>query len=356
MTPPRRHPATDARRAAQRAAAFRTRYASRANASLPRLPGWVSESTIAVGEEAHLVRVYREGDAPRQPYVAKLLRSAGPDGEPRGIDERRARLLREVVALRALGEAGCPSIPAVITLGVGTDAAPLPWYVMPYYEGGAMWTDGPEGGRWAESYRGNVDRVLEIVATLATTLAFLHDGARRCVHGQVIAGNVLLDGPSGRAILADFGHARIEGYALGPAEDDVDAGWRWRPPELDRDTATPASDVYMLGGLLYEALSGGRLLPPASRWPTPTIHERPEYALCRDADDPRLGPVEALLGRMLVTRPERRFSARQVARACRAIRRAQTIGGRPLFPGGAGARHYMTSSPRAPDGEQRPAV
>jgi serine/threonine protein kinase len=324
---------TDGWPGARRMAALRLRHGDGASPTLPLIPGWVSESTIAVGEEAHLVRVHRADDPRRAARVAKVLRPVGPDGERRDVEEQRGRLLREVVALRALGDRGCPGIPRVITFGVGEVPAPAAWYVMPHYAGGAMWRDDATGGRWAESYRGDVDRVLEIAGALAATLAALHEGPRPCVHGQVIAANVLLERPGGRPILADFGHARLAGYALGPALHDVDAAWRWRAPELDDggdDAASPASDVFMLGGLIYEALSGGRLLPPASCWPTASVHERPEYSLACDVDDRRVGAVSALLDRMLRSDVDARLTARQVARACHAIRRGQTVGGRPL--------------------------
>ena len=115
---------------------------------------------------------------------------------------------------------------------------------------------------------------------------------------------------------------------------DVPDEWCWRPPELGRRDgpgASPASDVFMLGGLIYEALSGGRRLPPASGWPGPCVHERPEYSLRRDTTDPRVAAVSALLRRMLVVNPKRRLTARQVARACRGIRTGTSVGGRSLL-------------------------
>ena len=329
-----RRPADGDHPTARRVAALRTRRAAYASGALPLIPGWVSECTLAVGEEAHLVRVHHLGDAERRPYVAKILRPMGPDGERRDTEEQRWRLLREVVALRALGEAGCPNIPHVVTFRVGSGTAPRPWYVMPYYAGGAMWREDGTGGRWAEPYGGNIDRVLEIAETIANTLTFMHEGPRQCVHGQVLASNVLLEGPGGRALLADFGDARLDGYALGPDATDLPVERPWRPPEIGRAVvraATPASDVFMLGGLIYEALSGGRHLPPASRWPAPSVHERPEYSLRRSTNDPRVGAVSALLGRMLTARPKHRFTARQVARACRAIRRGESVGGHVLL-------------------------
>ena len=317
---------------ARRVAAVRARRAARLE--IPLIPGWVSEQTLAVGEEAHIVRVHRAGDRERRPFVAKVLRAMGPDGQPRDAAEQRWRLLREIDALRELGAVGCPGIVRVISFGMGWNSlrATPPWYVMPYYAGGAMWTDDGIGGRWSEDFRGRVDRVLTIAEEVATTLAFMHDGPRRCVHGHVFAGNVLLTAVGGRPVLGDFGYASLAGSPFGAHTTDVVEHWCWRPPELSHAgaKATPASDVFMLGGLIYEALSGGRRLPPASGWPEPSVHERREHSLLRDTNDPRIGAVSALLGRMLVTNPELRLSARQVARACCGIRTGTSIGGRAL--------------------------
>src|SRR5689334_15531818 len=116
---------------ARRVAAVRARRAARLE--IPLIPGWVSEQTLAVGEEAHIVRVHRSGDHQRRPYVAKVLRSMGPDGQPRDAAEQRWRLLREINALRELGKVGCPGIVRVISFGMGggTRGDAPPWYVMP---------------------------------------------------------------------------------------------------------------------------------------------------------------------------------------------------------------------------------
>jgi serine/threonine protein kinase len=315
----------------RRVAAVRARRAARQE--MPLIPGWVSEHTLAVGEEAHIVRVHRFGDRERRPFVAKVLRAMGPDGQLRDVEEQRWRLLREIDALRALGSLGCPGIVRVITFGMSGERDDSPWYIMPYYAGGAMWTDDGDGGQWNEDFRGRIDRVLSIAEGVASTLAFMHDGPRQCVHGHVVAGNVLLTAVGGRPVLGDFGYASLAGSPFGAPVTDLVEPWCWRPPELSpdgADPASPAADVFMLGGLIYEALSGGRRLPPASGWPEPSVHERREHSLLRDTNDPRISAVSALLGRMLLTNPALRLSARQVARACHGIRTGTTVGGRAL--------------------------
>jgi len=233
-------------------------------------------------------------------------------------------LVREVVALRTLGALGCPNIPSVVTFGIETHCELRLWYVMPYYAAGAMWRDDGDKGVWAESYRGNVDRVLYLAEVLATTLAFMHDSARRCIHLNVCVENVLLSAIGSGPILADFSNARLEGHDLPP---DPAAPRRWRPPELDRSASgklTGAADVFMLGGLIYEALSGGRQLPPASTWSWPFPHKRSEYSLRRETADARIGAVAEMLCGMLARSPKNRMTAAQVARACHAIRIGRT--------------------------------
>jgi hypothetical protein len=127
------HAATDIiESTARRVAAVRARRAARLE--IPLIPGWVSEQTLAVGEEADIVRVHRAGDRERRPFVAKVLRAMGPDGQPRDAAEQRWRLLREIDALRELGAVGCPGIVRVISFGMGWNRlrATPPWYGMPY--------------------------------------------------------------------------------------------------------------------------------------------------------------------------------------------------------------------------------
>jgi serine/threonine protein kinase len=317
---------------------------------MPQLPGWVVERPIAAGGQAEVFLVRRgvrrgENDEDTPPCAAKVLRIGYDRGTPYPVEEQQWRLRREVAALRALAQAGCPNVPRVLACGTrlaGSGALARPWYVMPYYAGGVLWqasAEAPCGGRWAEPYVGNIDRVLEIAEALATTLAVLHDGPRRVLHRDVSAGNVLFAAPGGTPILADFGMAHVDGGPARPApRDGAPAGWSipwvWPPPELDAGdgyTMGPEADIFMFGALVYGALSGGRYLPPAREWDGASIHTRPEYTLRRHTVDPRVAAVEALLDRMLTRDPAHRLPAREVARTCQMIR-ARPAESRPHAP------------------------
>ncbi|MBB2909261.1 serine/threonine protein kinase [Streptosporangium becharense] len=146
-----------------------------------------------------------------------------------------------------------------------------------------------------------------IAARLATVLAAAHE--RGIVHRDVTAGNVLLT-PTGAKLL-DFGIAAF----VGEDDDDRTSGYGTPPyvaPErLTGAAADPASDVYALGVLLFEMLTGAPPYPERT-WeeientrregppPVPDVPGMPTRigVLCRDC---------------LAHRPEARPKAREVA-------------------------------------------
>jgi hypothetical protein len=98
----------------------------------------------------------------------------------------------------------------------------------------------------------------DAVARLGVEIAEALSAAHRCgvVHHDLKPENVLLDA-GGRARLADFGCARLEGQALLTLPEDPVALATYLPPEVvEGQIADPRSDVYSLGLVLYFALVG----------------------------------------------------------------------------------------------------
>lgn len=298
---------------------------------LPRIQGWSIDRPLAGGAQAEAFRIHRAGDPTRRPFVAKVFRFRSPNGEPYPIEQQRWRFLREVTALRSLDEAGCPGIVSVIEHHLPTDARP--WYVMPFYAGGSMREpprpDRPS--RFCEPFHGRIDRVLEIAEALANTLAWMHAHTPRCVHRDVNTGNVFFAEVGGPPVLGDFGIAHLDPFPPKPEGAECLSGsWFWRPPELDRGdcySTEPAADVFMLGGLIYESLSGGEYLPAHREWNGAFPHEAADLSLRRHTADPRIQAVDQLLRAMWRTEPERRPSAWEVASTCRTIRRGAATSG-----------------------------
>ncbi|MCE3285785.1 MAG: serine/threonine protein kinase, partial [Steroidobacteraceae bacterium] len=90
-----------------------------------------------------------------------------------------------------------------------------------------------------------VRRLLPVVEALAQ----IHDAG--WVHGDVKSANVLLDA-DGLARLADFGSARRTGETAAAGASPYSIS----PERLDGAPAAPADDIYALGVLLYELVSG----------------------------------------------------------------------------------------------------
>jgi len=137
-------------------------------------------------------------------------------------------------------------------------------------------------------------------------LAYAHAQSPPVVHGDLGPSNVLL-GRAGEVKLADFGLARLQGLTAGPSSGAGKPAYL--APEVAQGApAGPAADVFGLGGVLLELLTGA---PP---WPGPGPAEalaqarRGVVELAGRA--PALHPGLALvLRRALAAQPAERYAA-----------------------------------------------
>lgn len=173
-------------------------------------------------------------------------------------EDARVRLDREAAALGAIDH---PNVVAVREVIFDADG---PAVVMDYVEGASLaerLADGP-----ALTERESLGIALEVTEALRA----VH--ATGLVHRDVKPGNILL-GSDGRTRLIDFGiatdiEAESEASAL-TAVDDVIGTLRYLAPErLTGAAATPRTDLWGVGAVLYEMLA----TEPA--YPSATIVER----------------------------------------------------------------------------------
>ena len=155
------------------------------------------------------------------------------------------------------------------------------------------------------------------VAALATQLsaALAHAHAAGVIHRDVKPANVLL-GKDGRARLTDFGIARLVGDTTSVTQAGTTVGTAayLSPEQVKGDPTTPATDVYSLGLLLLEALTGTRAYPgSATESAMARLHRQPEIP----ADVP--GPWADLVSTMVQPRPEDRPDAEGVHRTATAL-------------------------------------
>ncbi len=146
------------------------------------------------------------------------------------------------------------------------------------------------------------DVVLAPLALIARALEYAH--ARDVVHRDIKASNVLLDG-NGAPYLIDFGVAAFVGEAVGGGSLIAAS-----PQQLDGQAPTPADDIFALGGLIYELVSGRS--PYSSEDTVSDIRSRVPAALTAP-DGQSLPPaITALVAAMLDKEADRRPNASEV--------------------------------------------
>ncbi len=229
-----------------------------------------------------------------RPVAVKLLLSMSGD------DAARARFADEARTLAGL------SHPGLVTVLDASVTGDQPYLVMELVRGPSL----------AECCRGvplEPARVASIGAQLADALTYAH--ACGIVHRDLKPGNVLL-ADDDRALLTDFGIARLLTEAARHTATGVTVGTAayLAPEQVRGEDVTPAADVYSLGLVLLEALTGERAYggspteaalarltaPPPIPWTVPTAW------------------VD-LLTRMTALAPDDRPSTEQVADALRQL-------------------------------------
>jgi serine/threonine protein kinase len=196
----------------------------------------------------------------------EILREAGRGGMG-VVYEARQFGTQRVVALKLLSAGAFASSDAVHRFHTEAQAAARLEHphIVPVFEAGMH--DGQyflamrflPGGTLAQLARGrpiDARRAASIVLSLARATAYAHQHG--VLHRDLKPGNVLLD-ENGQAHLADFGLARLaelEGITLTSAILGTAA---YLPPEQacgGAGAATTAGDIYGLGTVLYELLTG----------------------------------------------------------------------------------------------------
>ncbi len=99
----------------------------------------------------------------------------------------------------------------------------------------------------------DLDRLQAATAQILDTLEVLH--SRGIVHRDLKPANVMVDG-EGRVRLVDFGIARVADAGLTVGNATMGTLAYMSPEQATGRPATPASDLYSLGCVLYELVSG----------------------------------------------------------------------------------------------------
>jgi len=182
-----------------------------------------------------------------------VIKEPRSDLLPHLAQEVQERYHREVQVCAALVQAGAPHIVKALTAEPDGDGLLL---VLEYMPGGDL------DARLKQHPRGlPIDQAVTIAREVLTALDGLHNHPRELIHRDVKPSNILFDAP-GRAHLGDLGLVEMPGMS---GRSQLRGGQHpgtplYMAPEQARspDPLTPAADLYALGCVLFEMLTGQR--------------------------------------------------------------------------------------------------
>jgi serine/threonine-protein kinase len=281
---------------------------------LPQVPGYRVEGILGSGG---MGVVYRAWHLRLNRAVALKMLLTRPCARPEELE----RFLREAEAVAGLRH---PNIVQVYDVG---DVDGRPYFTMELIEGGDLVEKSqgvPQPARQAAA----------LIATLADAIHVAHQSG--IVHRDLKPGNILLT-QDGTPKVTDFGLARrlqgeraltLSGMLMGTPSYMSPCQARG-----DKTALGPATDVYALGAILYELLTGR---PPFhAESPTATLQQVV-------ADEPvppaRLNPrvprdLQTICLKCLFKEPHKRYaSAQALAEDLRRFERGEPIKARPVGP------------------------
>jgi serine/threonine-protein kinase len=281
-------------------------------ADVPQVPGYRVEALLGRGG---MGVVYRAWHLRLNRAVALKMLLAGPCARPEELE----RFQREAEAVAALAH---PNIVQVHDVG---DVDGRPYFTMEFIEGGNL----------AEHIQGvpqPARQAAALVATLADAIHVAHQSG--IVHRDLKPGNILLTA-EGAPKVTDFGLARrLEGDG-GLTLSGVPMGTpSYMAPEQargDKGAVGPATDVYALGAILYELLTGR---PPfraenASATLQQVVADEPVPPARLNPRVPR--DLQTICLKCLYKEPHKRYtSARALAEDLRRFERGEPIKARPV--------------------------
>jgi eukaryotic-like serine/threonine-protein kinase len=273
-----------------------------------RIGSYEIEKLIGAGGMGEVYRALRVDDF-RQVVALKLVRQGMV------TDETLGRFKNEMQFLAAVGKH--PNIARLFDAGTTDDGSP--YFVMEYVDGSSI-------DRHCDQRRLTIRERLELFRAVCTAVRFAHQHA--VIHRDIKPSNILITS-DGTPKLIDFGIAKL----IAP-DQDRSMAFRTAPqarvltphyasPEQMRgEGVSTATDIYSLGVVLYELLSGHRPYELSSdrpiEWATVVCETKPRKPSTVLGDQKLVALGEAANGSTAeAVARARRESPRHLARALR---------------------------------------
>ena len=202
-----------------------------------RLGHWQLQGMIGTGATGAVFAARRCDDTAQRAAVKRLRQRW--DGSPQAL-----RFLQERRILAALSH---PNIPRLLDHGLDADSRP--WLALELVQGQTI-TD------WADARQLGLPARIELM--LAVCAAVQHAHARFVVHRDLKPGNILVS-EEGHPMVLDFGVAKRLDLHEGQTGTGLVAGFTPEyaaPEQVSGGPISAATDVYALGVVLYQLLTG----------------------------------------------------------------------------------------------------
>jgi len=237
-----------------------------------RLGNYQTCELLGVGGMGEVYRAFRADDQYRKQVALKLVRS----GQGSQFVFERFRNERQILATL-----DHPNIARLLDGGTTEEGAP--YFVMELIEGQPL-------GEYCEERKLGISDRLRLFLQVCSAVQFAHQ--RLVVHRDLKPSNILVT-PDGTPKLLDFGVSKILDSDGSPSSADPTlTAFRAltpayaSPEQIKGASITTATDVYSLGVVLYELLTGRTPYPVATRSPHEISHaicevepERPSVAV-----------------------------------------------------------------------------